>query len=58
MAFHFHILIVFLNSVHFIPVPKPGYGLSYTSPRAATLPVAGMYGARDYVSVHYNSVYV
>ncbi|PVD30242.1 hypothetical protein C0Q70_09504 [Pomacea canaliculata] len=31
-----------------LPIPKPGYGLSYTSPRAATLPVAGMYGARDY----------
>ncbi|XP_055900043.1 actin-binding LIM protein 1-like isoform X3 [Biomphalaria glabrata] len=29
-----------------LPTPKPGYGPSYMTPRAATLPLAGAYGAR------------
>lgn len=29
-----------------LPTPKPGYGPSYMAPRAATLPLAGAYGAR------------
>lgn len=29
-----------------LPTPKPGYGPSYIAPRAATLPLAGAYGAR------------
>ncbi|XP_059148713.1 actin-binding LIM protein 1-like isoform X2 [Physella acuta] len=29
-----------------LPTPKPGYGPSYLAPRAATLPLAGAYGAR------------
>ncbi|KAK3766054.1 hypothetical protein RRG08_002291 [Elysia crispata] len=29
-----------------LPTPKPGYGPSYITPRAATLPLAGAYGAR------------
>ncbi|KAK7499338.1 hypothetical protein BaRGS_00009313 [Batillaria attramentaria] len=32
-----------------LPTPKPGYGPAYHTPRAATLPVSGMYGARDLV---------
>ncbi|BFY99045.1 hypothetical protein BsWGS_02084 [Bradybaena similaris] len=31
-----------------LPTPKPGYGPSYIAPRAATLPLAGAYGARDF----------
>ncbi|XP_076471425.1 uncharacterized protein LOC143301185 isoform X2 [Babylonia areolata] len=30
-----------------LPSAKPGYGPAYSTPRAATLPVSGMYGGRD-----------
>ncbi|KAL8560338.1 hypothetical protein ACOMHN_006069 [Nucella lapillus] len=30
-----------------LPSAKPGYGPAYSAPRAATLPVSGMYGGRD-----------
>ncbi|XP_070212235.1 actin-binding LIM protein 1-like isoform X2 [Littorina saxatilis] len=30
-----------------LPTARPGYGPAYSTPRAATLPVSGMYGGRD-----------
>ena len=34
----------------FLSAARPGYGPAYSTPRAATLPVTGMYGGRDLVS--------
>ncbi|XP_041371318.1 actin-binding LIM protein 1-like isoform X2 [Gigantopelta aegis] len=37
-----------LSTLTCVPAPKPGYGPSYgMTPRAATLPLSGLYGARD-----------